>query len=436
MTLLPFFAYDVDYGYAAHIGLCTLWTPRKEYLPLRDAYGVCGNLYSRYGIGVLIRNVLACPAIQHIVVTGHENTEAAQQQGEALLHGTLTAADVFLEDEHIETFYARVMLHDARTIRVRNLDALRLRLADLHPLPPQYQAIHIPLPEPQQETYPTHRSGHLIRASSIADAHVRLLREIRMFGERTQPDSEGHERQELWQLQVCLASETTWQSIPPALYTVDEARRYGEALWNGDEPDSTTYRYGHTMRFRFGDQVDAVLRAFHRKPETYRTVISLWDPYHAIYLDDQPCLVMVHPRLRNGLLDMFAYLRTNEMFRGWPMNAAGLRHFQQRMAEELGVGMGELVTQSGSAHLYHYDLAAVDAYLEQAPRQVGITLDAKGDWRIFRQKGTLVAEHYQNGRLLQVLRAETTTQLERYITPFLSDIGHAIHIGRMLASYE
>lgn len=430
----PFWQGDLLIGTGRHIGLCTLWTPRSKYSAQLDRVAVIGNLYSRFGIGILIRNVLAVPEIACVVVTGVDSPEVRQRQADALLHGDFEPQELFLEAEHVSEFYRRTTLVDARYLSVRQqaelgslLDSIPAHTGD--PLEP----LLVPLPEVHCEAYPTARSGHLIRAQTIEEAHWRLLYEIRTFGELTPPDSEGHRRQELWQLTVCLSGPLDPAAVP--FYTAEEILRYGEALWNGDEPEDVTYRYGHTLRYRYGDQVRAIIEAFQRKPETFRTVLSLWEPLASLERDDEPCLILIHPRIRNGILDMYAYIRTNEMFRGWPQNAAGLRYWQGRLARELDVAVGDLTLTSGSAHLYDHSWSQVDAYLQQHKVRPG-RRDPKGDWRLACREGQYVAEHYQDGRLLQMITAPSARALRQKLAPFVSEVSHALYLGRELARLE
>lgn len=431
------FSKDLLLGSGRHdIALCTLWTPRDLYEPQLPHVGVVGNLYFSLGIGILIRDVLATPAITRVIITGKDCPEPSQRVADTLLTGDFDPqAEPQLTPELVEEFYRRVQLIDARHIGVRDQAALTQFITDLpRPAsPPVYEPIRVPLEVPMPERFPTNRSGHLIRAVSIAEAHVRLLHEIRTFGEITQPDDRGRSRQELWQLTVCLSGDLDMNAIPH--YSAAEVTRYGEAMWNGDEPEDVTYRYGHTIRYRYGDQLKAVKRAFAKKPETYRTVISLWEPLKSLERDDEPCLITLHPRIRNGVLDMFAYIRTNEMYRGWPENAAGLRYWQHRLAEELDTTLGELTITSGSAHIYDYEFGAVDNYLKQA-RLLQREEDAKGDW-LFEYDGThYIAKHIVDGQLMQVLQAKSPQGLENLVAPFVSDISHAIYVGRQIAQLK
>lgn len=434
MQELPFCSGDVFLGDKEGVGLCTLWTPKSKYLAQLDKVEVVGNLYSRFGIGILIRNVLATPTIKNIIVTGIDNPEPKRRQANALLKGEFDFQELYLEEHHIQEFYKRTRIHDARDIPLREPEYLTEVIEALHPSDSYTpDPIIVPLPEVTQDVYPTSRSGHIFRASSIKEAHRSLLKEIRLFGEFTQPDSEGHKRQELWQATVCLSQDCSIYEVPH--YSADEILRYGEAMWNGDEPEELTYRYGYTIRHKYGDQVQAAIKAFRKKPETFRTVLTLWEPLQSMLRDDEPCLTTIHPRVRNGILDVYAYIRTNEMYRGWPKNAAGLRYFQGRLAQELDVSVGELTISSGSAHLYDLDWPAVDEYLSK-PKPTKIQFDSKGDWRLSRSRDKYVAEHYFNGQLLQIFQESSLKRLEKRILPFIQDISHAVYMGRELAKLQ
>jgi hypothetical protein len=426
--MFPFFGGDLVYGDGDHIGLCTLWSPKDRYESQRPHVAAIGSLYSRAGIGGIIRNYLALPRLQHLVITGVDCPEPTRHQGDALKCGAFDAAELGLTDEHVAAFYAGVRIWDARNIRPRQQETLTELLTTLPRYEAQREAVMVPLPEATRAVFPTARSGHLIRADSIGEGYQCLLSEIRTFGEMQEPDKEGHVRQELWQLTVCLTAEADWRRAP--LYTTEELERYGRELWEGSEPEGVAYRYGHTMRHKYGDQIAAVLRAWAGNPGTYKSVISLWGG-DSIAMSDPPCLTTVHPRIRNGVLDMYAYIRSNEMSRGWPKNAAGLRYLQERFAQEVGVNLGELTITSGSAHLYDYDWPTVDAYLSK-PRPHTITFDPKGDWRLYRDGSEVVAEHYHQGLPLQTLRAESVDTLARLIEPFISVPSHGVHIGMEL----
>jgi len=430
--MVPFYPNDLLFGTGRSIGICTLWTPKDRYKSqLRYVY-IIGNLYSKFGLAILIRNILAVPSIQHIVITGKDNPDRERWQAENLLKGNIIASELYLEDWHIEEFYTRVKLHDARQIGVRDQTFLTQFILGLPTIPQLHKSIIVPLPEIKQEIYPTSRSGHIIRANSIISGHIRLLQEINTFGELEGPDTEGHYRRTLWQLMVCLSSKTNWRNSP--FYNEAEIKKYGQAFLEGHNENDFSYEYGQIIREEYGDQIQSVLDVWKKNKNSYRTVISLWGK-DTIVMKDPPCITVIHPRIRGNVLDMFAYIRSNEMFKAWPMNVAGLRYLQEYLSEKTKSEMGELTITSGSAVLFDYDFTAVKSYLS-SQILYNIQHDPKGDWKLFYNNDCFYAEHYYNGILLQKFEERSIRRLERRILPFITDVSHAIYIGKTLANIE
>jgi len=243
----------------------------------------------------------------------------------------------------------------------------------------------------------------------------------------------GYYHQELWQLTVCLASSSSWSNIP--LYTNEEIERYGEGLWIGNEPQDVSYDYGHIMRHRYGDQIEAVLNKWKDRRNSLHTVISLWSG-DSFEMWAAPCLITIHLRIRDDdILDMYVYFRANEMYKAWPKNIAGLRYLQTRFVEVLNVSLGELTMTSGSAHLFEHDLLHVDSYLKRKPKYPH-DWDAKGNWHFRKVDEQLIAEHYKDGRLLQTIYASSVKELEQKVLPFISSVSHALYIGKQLSLFQ
>ena len=73
-----------------------------------------------------------------------------------------------------------------------------------------------------------------------------------------------------------------------------------------------------------------------------------------IKLADPPCLRLIDTRIRYGKLHFFLYFRSWDLWGGFPSNCAGLELVKQYMAEEIGVGNGEIIAASKGMHLYEY----------------------------------------------------------------------------------
>jgi thymidylate synthase len=78
-----------------------------------------------------------------------------------------------------------------------------------------------------------------------------------------------------------------------------------------------------------------------------------------IALVDPPCLRIIDTRIRYGKLHFILYFRSWDLWGGFPSNLGGLQLVKQYMAEEIGVGDGEIIAASKGLHLYEYswDLA-------------------------------------------------------------------------------
>jgi len=438
----------------AHIGVCTLWSPRelfvKKYLGdlMNNRIAITGNLYSVYGIGLLIRNLLSNPSIRYLIVSGTELGEGKKALIERL-KSDLSIADVlFLDHGHITRF-----LEQVKIICVEPKDVIRAvtkeEFRDVSFEKENFEPLLVPMPEPQSKVFPGPQSGTSIRARTIKEAYIKLLKEIRLFGRFTAEDSEGHRRQELQNLSVVITEQDPFDfsSIPHSEYSEEHIKAYCEDFWSGRESGDLEYRYGHIIRHGFGDQVEAVVNAFKKKSETFRTVISLWNPdtvSGSIVDKDPPCIAMIQLRLTGDSLTLWARIRTNDMFGGWSLNAAALRYFQfmllERLKKELNLpdlSLGEMETSSGSGHFYERDLLKVDSYLEKSRKRLKFFPDCKGNLEIKVENGEIAVNHFSPaGELLQTFHGKSAEKLSKELAPFISDIGNALYIGRELSLAE
>src|SRR5260221_8443161 len=64
----------------SNVGVVTLWTPMQAILPNvnQEMFSVGGQLYSKRGINFIIRNILANPKIENIVICGANRSESAE----------------------------------------------------------------------------------------------------------------------------------------------------------------------------------------------------------------------------------------------------------------------------------------------------------------------------------------------------------------------
>mgnify|MGYP001590200760 CR=1 FL=1 len=435
----------------AELGIATLWTPREKFVEMcidnegLSKIAIIGNLYSVFGIGVLIRNYLSNPKLRSLVITGTElgNSRSVMEKLNTRENIADIAKKLYLSEEHIKRFLNQTNIY---FFEKHNINAFVLKGIFNHADDQTFPKIIVDLPEPKADFFPSSKSGHLIRVRYIEEGYQKLLKEIRLFGHITNQDSEGQRRQELWELNMVITIQDPedFSSIPHPEYSPEQIQKYCEDFWKGSEPKDLAYRYGHIIRFAYGDQVEAVKKAFKDKAETFRTVMSLWNPGESIREKDPPCITVIHPRIIGDYLHLWAYIRTNDMFGGWSLNAAALRYFQYKLLEELRVELkrqnlqlGEMGVTSGSAHIYERNWLAVDSFLGE--EKLGVSdFDPKGNFEVKTRDGKITVNHYSpNGEeLLQVFTGITARELSRKIEPFISQISNALYVGRALQKAE
>jgi thymidylate synthase len=154
---------------------------------------------------------------------------------------------------------------------------------------------------------------------------------------------------------------------------------------------------------------------------------------------NSPCVVLVHAMYQEDKLHLTAFIRSNDMFRGWPLNAFGLRKLQQIIAQGLGVEMGKLVTISGSAHIYEDCWEDAKKISEEYLKQTRCQYDQRGYYIIEVKDGEIFVDHYspQSKRLGQY-HGKTAIELTDTLALHhaASDPYHYMYLGRELQKAE
>jgi thymidylate synthase len=150
-------------------------------------------------------------------------------------------------------------------------------------------------------------------------------------------------------------------------------------------------------------------------------------------------------------LFMTATIRSNDMFLGWPDNAYGLRFlqdwvrcmilkFEGSFQDDKGLGMGDLVISSQSAHIYE-DCWGPAKEIVDKHRVYREWHDEKGQWT-FDYAGdnlrkVVATLHSPEGEFLTSIEG-TPHKIRREIARrgLISDVGHALYVGQMLERFQ
>ncbi len=102
------------------------------------------------------------------------------------------------------------------------------------------------------------------------------------------------------------------------------------------------------------NQIEEVIRIYKTQGcGTNQAVMEIGMPSD-IKLQDPPCLRLIDTRIRYGKLHFILYFRSWDLWGGFPSNLGGLELVKQYMADEIGVGNGEIIACSKGLHLYEY----------------------------------------------------------------------------------
>jgi thymidylate synthase len=119
-----------------------------------------------------------------------------------------------------------------------------------------------------------------------------------------------------------------------------------------DDGKTVNSNYGWCIYHKYGfDQWEYVKEMLTKDPNSRQAVL------HIKTADNKPskdvnCTVCLQFLLRDGKLNATVYMRSNDIWMGFPYDVFSFTAMQCRMAMELGVGIGTYTHIAGSLHLY------------------------------------------------------------------------------------
>jgi thymidylate synthase len=134
---------------------------------------------------------------------------------------------------------------------------------------------------------------------------------------------------------------------------LDAIKRYSKA-WEAlsDNGETVNSAYGYRIFEKFGfNQWDYVRELLRKDPNSRQAVIHIKDADNTP-TKDLPCTVCLQFLLRDGKLNLTTYMRSNDIWLGFPYDVFSFTCLQIIMAFELGVEIGEYTHIAGSLHLY------------------------------------------------------------------------------------
>lgn len=131
------------------------------------------------------------------------------------------------------------------------------------------------------------------------------------------------------------------------------------------------YSFGQRL-FNFGnscDQIDGyIIPLLRERPMTRRAVVSLYDPQEDCLLDADAVLslISVHFMIREGKLHVTAYIRSADIFVGFPANIFQISVLQKYVAQHLDIPVGSIGVFTNSAHIFEDQVADIQKVIRSS----------------------------------------------------------------------
>jgi thymidylate synthase len=482
------------------IGVVTLWSKVDYVIerfrqagvdldPATSPIAVFGTLYGN-GLREMLRNLLYNPQIQTLLICGNDRSGSAKELINFFELGTEPVSNAPIRfittgpsvkssgrieyESHpvdfmeLEYKFGNVPLRIKQTQRIidpwvtretfeqlennpileqlgdphkdETVNEIRKLFASFEPppIPKIYHLTKVPLPEVEVQYFPSNPRAHLVVQDTILDAWKDVLHLISRFGHRV--NLKKGERLELQHVKVVVEKPQveSEDKLRAVNLDPDKLRRYQEEILSGQMRPDETYNYGHRLRSYFNiDTLAACADRLREDPEDRKSYVTLWDnPRDLGRVESRPCLVSLYFRKFEGKLTLSATFRTHNAMDAYPMNLYGLHAIQSWVAKEAGLKPGAIVVISHSLGLDPKELDR--ALMIVGKRPFKVNLDPMGYFRITLDGKEILVEHRFEDVTLKEYRGKTAISLQYKIARdvALSDINHAIYLGRQLAKAE
>ena len=185
------------------------------------------------------------------------------------------------------------------------------------------------------------------------------------------------------------------------------------------------------------DAVEVLAERLQRDPEDRKAYFTLWDNNRDLTAkESRPCFVSAFFRKFEDKLTLTATFRTHNALDAWLLNLYGMMALQQEVAKRAGMTPGAITVFSHSISIDPKELDRALTVVEK--RRWKMHLDPMGYFRVTLDGDEILVEHRAEDVTLKEYRGRTAMSLQHQIARDLaiSDLNHAMYLGRQLAKVE
>jgi thymidylate synthase len=410
-----------------------LYNPQIQTLLVcgRNRSGSLEDLQAFFDLGL---EAAASPLVSYEAGSGGEPVQTCK------IRGTNRLIDNLVRLEH---FRVKPLFHvlgepkDDQTLR-RIQEFFQNRPSQTELLGAEVARQEIPLPQVSISHFPSKPQAHTIVLDTPLEAWQELLFVISRFGHPVKL-AKG-ERLELQNVKVVVTRPgfESEEALREHHFDPEKLKTYQRDFLRGEKGADETYSYGHRLRTYFGaDNLQSCLRRLQADPEDRKAYLTLWDNRRDLEVPKgQPCFVSLFCRRYDGQLTLTATFRTHNALDAWLPNIYGLMAVQQFLAPLLSLPPGPITVVS---HSISIDRKELDRALTMVShRGFAIREDPCGYFRLSLDEGEILVEHRHGDITLKEYRGKKAVQLQHQLARdlALSDLNHALYLGRQLARAE
>jgi thymidylate synthase len=481
------------------IGVVTLWS-KPDYVmerfreagvdldPATSPIAVFGTLYGN-GLRELLRNLLYNPQIQVLLICGHDRSGSANELSRffdfglepvksqlveyqslpdfekistSRISNTNRLIDDLVKPESFKKAPRIVPLGDPRELTLIQGFFKDFQLTSKDLAEKELERKNIPLPELEVQFLPSNPRAFQIIKDAPLEAWKELLFFISRFGRRVSlkkgdrlelqnvkvvvEDPKFENRDKLLRMNIDPERLRRYQDdIIRVEYWLDGTTLDGQMTlplfgdeFKVDKREDESYSYSHRLRQYFGvDGLTACVKRLQKDIEDRKAYFALWDSNEDLQREKgHPCFVSLFFRKFEDKLTVTATFRTHNALDGWLLNFYGLMAIQKWVAERVGLQSGAITIVSHSISIDPRELDR--ALMVVSKRKWKMHLDPMGYFRVTIDGNEILVEHRFEDVTLKAYRGRTAVSLQHQIARdvAISDINHAMYLGRQLAKAE
>lgn len=118
------------------------------------------------------------------------------------------------------------------------------------------------------------------------------------------------------------------------------------------------------------DQIQRVIQAIKKSPDSRRHLVTGWNPKEADQVALPPCHTLFQFYVADGKLSAQLYQRSGDVFLGVPFNLASYALLTMMVAQVCGLELGDFVHTFGDVHLYENHIEQADLQLSRQTREL------------------------------------------------------------------